>query len=165
MTILVVTKIKLDQSNGLTEVTKRTLVQALKTRLGEAKGLWVEELPRKCWAYRTTYRTVTGETPFNLSYDSEVVIPVEIQEPTGRLQSFDEATEALQVNLDLLPEAREVAAIRMAWYHNRVARYHNSRVRGREFRSGHLVLRRTDYIVNPGSFHQTEKVARTVYKD
>lgn len=142
MTILVVTKIKLDQkahlqSNGLTEVTKRTLVQALKTRLGEAKGLWVEELPRKCWAYRTTYRTVTGETPFNLSYDSEVVIPVEIQEPTGRLQSFDEATndEALQVNLDLLPEAREVAAIRMAWYHNRVDRYHNSRVSVRELAS------------------------------
>ncbi|KAL0440298.1 UNVERIFIED_CONTAM: Retrovirus-related Pol polyprotein from transposon [Sesamum latifolium] len=33
------------QSNGQTEVTKRIILQSLKTRLEEAKGNWVEELP------------------------------------------------------------------------------------------------------------------------
>ncbi|GKB11429.1 reverse transcriptase domain-containing protein [Tanacetum coccineum] len=42
------------QANGQTEVTNRTLLQGLKTRLGNAKGLWVEKLPNVLWAYRTT---------------------------------------------------------------------------------------------------------------
>lgn len=41
------------QANGQIEVTNRTIVQALKTRLGEAKGLRAEELPGTFWAYRT----------------------------------------------------------------------------------------------------------------
>ncbi|GJX97849.1 reverse transcriptase domain-containing protein [Tanacetum coccineum] len=33
------------QANGQTEVTNRTILQGLKTRLGKAKGNWVDELP------------------------------------------------------------------------------------------------------------------------
>ena len=43
-----------------------------------AKGAWLEELPSVLWAYRTTTRSPTGETPFNLTYGTEVVILVEI---------------------------------------------------------------------------------------
>ena len=50
----------------------------IKTRLEGAKGLWPEELPNILWAYRTTVRTPTGETPFRLTYGTEAVIPVEI---------------------------------------------------------------------------------------
>ncbi|GJX26298.1 reverse transcriptase domain-containing protein [Tanacetum coccineum] len=39
------------QANGQTEVTNSTIVQGLKTRLSNAKGLWVEELPNVLWAY------------------------------------------------------------------------------------------------------------------
>ncbi|KAL0416177.1 UNVERIFIED_CONTAM: hypothetical protein Slati_3449600 [Sesamum latifolium] len=54
------------QANGQTEVTNRILLQHLKTRLDGAKGSWVEELPGVLWAYRTTPRSATGETPFCL---------------------------------------------------------------------------------------------------
>ena len=40
-----------------------------------AKGVWPDELPGVLWAYRTTVRTPTGETPFKLAYGSEAVIP------------------------------------------------------------------------------------------
>ena len=43
-----------------------------------AKGAWPEELPIVLCAYRTTVRTPTGETPFNLTYGTEAVIPVEL---------------------------------------------------------------------------------------
>ncbi|KAL2226629.1 UNVERIFIED_CONTAM: Gag-Pol polyprotein [Sesamum indicum] len=41
------------QANGEIEVTNRTILQHLKTRL-ENKGSWVDELSGVLWAYRTT---------------------------------------------------------------------------------------------------------------
>nr|XP_019706782.1 uncharacterized protein LOC109505996 [Elaeis guineensis] len=66
------------KSNGEAEVTNRTILQGLKTGLTDAKRLWAEELQSVLWAYRTTYRIPTGETPFRLTYGIEVMIPVEI---------------------------------------------------------------------------------------
>jgi transposase InsO family protein len=51
------------QANGQMEVTNRSLLKMIKTRLEGAKGLWPEELPNVLWPYRTTARTPTGETP------------------------------------------------------------------------------------------------------
>ena len=42
------------QANGQTEVTNRTLLKIIKSRLMGAKGAWPEELPSVLWAYRTT---------------------------------------------------------------------------------------------------------------
>ncbi|RVX02377.1 Uncharacterized protein K02A2.6 [Vitis vinifera] len=39
------------QSNGQAEATNKTLITALKKRLEQAKGKWVEELPGVLWAY------------------------------------------------------------------------------------------------------------------
>ena len=51
------------QSNGQAEVTIRTLKAALKTKLEGLKGKWVEYLPEVLWAYRTTRKSSTQETP------------------------------------------------------------------------------------------------------
>uniref|UniRef100_A0A2N9F1B5 Uncharacterized protein n=1 Tax=Fagus sylvatica TaxID=28930 RepID=A0A2N9F1B5_FAGSY len=63
------------QANGQVEVTNRTLLKQIKTRLEGAKGMWVEELPSVLWAYRTTVRTPTKETPFKLTYGTEGCYP------------------------------------------------------------------------------------------
>ncbi|KAK4383524.1 hypothetical protein Sango_2724800 [Sesamum angolense] len=69
------TSVSNPQTNGQNEVTNRTILQHLKTRLGTAKGAWVDELPSVLWAYRTTPQTTTGETPFCLSYGTDAVAP------------------------------------------------------------------------------------------
>ena len=56
------------QANGQVEVTNRSLLKIIKTRLEGAKGIWLEELPSVLWAYRTIARTPTGETLFRLAY-------------------------------------------------------------------------------------------------
>ena len=66
------------QANGQVEVTNWSLLKLIKTRLKGAKGLWPEELPSILWAYRTTVRIPTGETPFRMTYGSEEVVPVEV---------------------------------------------------------------------------------------
>ena len=56
------------QSNGQAEVTIRTLKAALKTKLENLKGKWVEYLPEVLWAYRITQKLATRETPFALAF-------------------------------------------------------------------------------------------------
>ncbi|KAK3015328.1 hypothetical protein RJ639_007271 [Escallonia herrerae] len=106
------------QTNGQTKVTNRTLLQGIKKKLDGAKGLWVEELPKILWAYNTTTRNPTGETPFSLSFGTEALIPVEVGLPSLQLTAYDsiQNEEALRANLDLLEERREQAAMRLAAY-------------------------------------------------
>ena len=59
------------QANWQNKVMNRTLLKIIKARLVGVKGVWPEELPIVLWAYRTTARTRTGETPFNLTYGIE----------------------------------------------------------------------------------------------
>ncbi|XP_012832643.1 PREDICTED: uncharacterized protein LOC105953519 [Erythranthe guttata] len=129
-----------------TKVTNRTILQLLKTRIGSAKGKWVEELPNALWAYRTTPRTATRESPFNLAIGTEAVAPVEIGEPSWRVINYSpEANEeAMRVNLDLVDELREIASIRQQMYKSRMAKAYNSKVRLRSFHIGDLVLRKAE---------------------
>ena len=120
------------------------MLKIIKTRLEGAKGIWPEELPSILWAYRTTARTPTGETPFRLTYESEAVIPAEVGITSYRVHNYDENRndEAMRLQLDLMDELRTTAEQRLARYQNRMAQYYNSRVRHRDFQVGDLVLRR-----------------------
>ena len=66
------------QANRQAEVANRSLLKIIKTWLKGAKGIWLDELPGVLWAYRTTVRTPTGETPIELAYGSEAVILAEV---------------------------------------------------------------------------------------
>ena len=59
-------------------MTNRNLLKSTKTQLEGAKGEWPEELQNVLWAYRTTTRVPTRETPFRLTFGTEAVIPVEV---------------------------------------------------------------------------------------
>ncbi|KAK3027190.1 hypothetical protein RJ639_042456 [Escallonia herrerae] len=137
------------QTNGQTNVTNRTLLQGLKKKLDGAKGLWVEELPKILWAYHTTTRTATCETPFSLAFGTEAIILLEIGLPLARLVTYNPDTNdaGLRGNLDLLDETRDQVAMRLAAYQHRVAKFFDKRVRSRSFRIGDLVLRRMDVSI------------------
>ncbi|GKA86812.1 reverse transcriptase domain-containing protein [Tanacetum coccineum] len=77
---------------------------------------WMEELSHVLWAHRTMIKSSNGDTPFSLTYRTEAVIPAEIGMPTLRTAKVDlvQNNEALEINLDLLEERREQAAIREA---------------------------------------------------
>ena len=132
------------QANGQTEVTNRTLLKIIKTKLDEAKGAWLEELPNVLWAYRTMTRTPTGETPFRLIYGIEAVISVEVGVTSTRREAFHEESndDHLRINLDCLDEVREEATIRVTKYQQRMANYYNKMVKLRRLDIGDLVLRK-----------------------
>ena len=89
-------------------------MQGLKRMLDEKKGSWVEELNNVIWAYRTTPKLSTGETPFRLTYGMDAVIPVEIGSSSYRMsRDIDLEVNSLntRICLDLLEERRERASI------------------------------------------------------
>ncbi|XP_073119830.1 uncharacterized protein [Henckelia pumila] len=141
----VFTSVAYPQSNGQTEVTNRTIIQTLQTRLFGAGKSWVEEVPGVLWSYRTTPRTATGETPFSLVYGSEAVIPVEIGQTSPRVRAHQEGeTMDRTQELDLIEEKKERAAIQMEAYRSRIVKAFNQKVKTREFQIGDLVLKKVN---------------------
>ena len=92
----------------------RSIVEGIKTRLGRYGKNWVDELPSVLWALRTMEKTSHQRTPYSLVFGSEVVIPAEVGIPSRRSSSMNPQGNEKEVllNLDLLEEARDHAAIR-----------------------------------------------------
>ncbi|XP_024017090.1 uncharacterized protein LOC112090316 [Morus notabilis] len=137
------------QSNWQVEAVNKIIQVTFKRRLNAYKGKWADELPKVLWAYRTTSRTTTGETPFSMAYGVEAILPVEVSIPTNRVTRYEEErnTELMGLELDLLKERRTDAELRLAAYRARTARYYNKKVKQKRFGVGDLVL----WVVTPNT--------------
>ena len=101
------------QVNGQVEVTNRSLLKIIKTRLEGAKCIWPDELPSVLWAYRTTARTSTRETPFRLAYESEAVIPAKVGLTSywvgNHNESKNDEVRAIAEQVSTVPESHSQA--------------------------------------------------------
>ena len=106
------------QANRQAEVANRSLLKSIKTRLEKAKGVWPDELSGVLWAYRTSVRTPTRETPFKLAYGSEEAILAEVHMANHRVMKYqdEENKEQLRLNLDLIDEVKMDEEQRTARY-------------------------------------------------
>ncbi|GJZ85029.1 reverse transcriptase domain-containing protein [Tanacetum coccineum] len=134
------------QANGLVERANRSLMEGIKTRLRREKAGWVDELPNFLWAHQTSIKQSSGETLFSLTYDSEAVILDEIGIPTYRTLMIREGynEEEIRLNLDLLQERREAAAIREARYKTKMEQYYHKKVHPACFRPGEFIFQRNE---------------------
>ncbi|XP_013613866.1 PREDICTED: uncharacterized protein LOC106320045 [Brassica oleracea var. oleracea] len=117
------------QSNGKAESTNKTMVNMLKKRLEGSHGKWTEELHEVLWAYRTTPKTGTWETPYSLVYDSAAIVPTEMHVRTtvSGPTSQEENNELMALSLDLLDEKREAARLRNWSYQQDVPMTYNKK--------------------------------------
>ena len=109
-----------------------------------AKGVWLDKLPSVLWAYRTTVRTPTGETPFKLAYGSDAVIPAEVGLTSYKVAHYkeEENEKQLCLSFDLIDKVRMDAEQVVARYKNLMTMYHDALVKPRHFNIGDLVLRK-----------------------
>ncbi|GJU15523.1 reverse transcriptase domain-containing protein [Tanacetum coccineum] len=110
--------------------SKQKSGRRIKARLDERSKDWIGELSHVLWAHHTMIKSSNEETPFSLTYGTEVVIPAEIGMPTLRTAEVDltKSDEALEINLDLIKEKREQAAIQEAKSKAKMEKYYNSKV-------------------------------------
>ncbi|GKF81845.1 reverse transcriptase domain-containing protein, partial [Tanacetum coccineum] len=122
--------VKHPQTNELVERENRSLGEGIKARLDARSKNWMEEIPHVLCAHRTMIKSNNGDTSFSLTYETEAVIPAEIGMPTLRTMEVDlvQNNEALEINLDLLEERREEAAIREAKSKAKMEKYYNAKV-------------------------------------
>ncbi|XP_058208218.1 uncharacterized protein LOC131321231 [Rhododendron vialii] len=106
------------EGNGQAEATNKTVCAGIKRRLDSKRGKWAEELPRVLWAYHSTPRRSTGQTPFAMAFGMEAVIPLESRFPTLRTETFDPQTnnDAVATELILAEEKRDDAQLKLANY-------------------------------------------------
>ena len=97
----------------------------------------MEYLPEVLWAYRTTRKSATQETPFAIAFGTEAVAPIEVglKSPRIELATMEHNDEALCLNLDLLDEKREQVLRHIEDYQRKTARYYNQKVKPRSYMS------------------------------
>ncbi|XP_062118667.1 uncharacterized protein LOC133832323 [Humulus lupulus] len=133
------------QGNGQAEASNKVIFANIKKNLEDKKGAWAEELPKVLWAYRTTKRSSTGESPYAMVYGTEAIILTEVGLPTLRTKiASDQTTNNIQLvhNLDLLEEVRMIAQLRRENYQKAAERYYKKRVHSCTFQKGDWVLRK-----------------------
>ena len=96
------------------------------------------------WAYRTTRKSATQETPFALAFGTKAVAPIEIglKSPRIELASVEHNEEALRLNLNLLDEKRDQVLKRIEDYQRKTTRYYNQKVKPMSYKPGDLVLKK-----------------------
>ena len=79
-----------------------------------------------------------------MTYGAEAVIPLEVNFPTLRTNSFTSSgnDELLGESLDLIEERRERATIHLAYYHQKLKQGYDVNVKLRPLAPGDLVLRK-----------------------
>lgn len=132
--------------NGQAEATNKIIVSLIYKSCGVEKDDWEERLPSVLWAYRTTYKVTTGQTPFQLMYGQEVMVPVEFMVPSlriaidNRLGNMESLRKRLYA-LNKLDERRMMAQWVTETTQQRRKSWHDKHLRRMRFNPGQLVLK------------------------
>jgi transposase InsO family protein len=100
------------ESNGQVERANVEILKGLKTRtydgLKKHGKKWIDELLCALWGNRTSPIRVTGETPFFMVYEAEVVLPPEVTMVSLRVKTYDEVTQdqLRRDDIDMVNERR-----------------------------------------------------------
>ncbi|XP_027151989.1 uncharacterized protein K02A2.6-like [Coffea eugenioides] len=121
------------QMNGAVEATNKNLKSIIR-KMTERHRDWHEKLPYALMAYRTTIRTSTGATLYNLMYGMEAVLPAEVEIPSllilmeAKLDETDWIKQRHE-QLALIDEKRLNAICHGQCYQKRMARAYNKMVK------------------------------------
>src|SRR3954463_11397236 len=133
------------QTNGQAGISNRAIKNILEKIVSESGKDWSVRIDDALWAYRTAYKAPTGASPFQMVYGKACHLPVEVEHKALWALRFFNRDDSLAYKkrknqLHELEEFRYLAYESNKMYKENMKRYHDKRIKKKEFKVGDLVL-------------------------
>ncbi|GJW26772.1 reverse transcriptase domain-containing protein [Tanacetum coccineum] len=133
------------QTSGQVEVSNRGLKHILERTVEENRASWSDKLDDAFWAFRTSFKTPIGCTPYKLLYGKSCHLPIELEHIAYwalKHANFDLKTtgDHRKLKLNKLNELRDQAYENSLIYKERTKKLHDSKIKNCIFNVGDRVL-------------------------
>nr|GEU82072.1 reverse transcriptase domain-containing protein [Tanacetum cinerariifolium] len=133
------------QTSRQVEVSNHGLKRILERTIGENQAFWFDKLDDALWAFRTTFKTPIGCTPYKLVYEKPCHLPIKLKHKAYwalKHCNFDlkTANDHGKVQLNVLNELRDQAYENYLIYKEKTKKIHDSKIKDRVFKVGDRVL-------------------------
>nr|GEX97080.1 reverse transcriptase domain-containing protein [Tanacetum cinerariifolium] len=124
---------------------KRAIAWKLSDIKGENRASWSDKLDDALWAFRTTYKTLIGCTPYKLVYGKAFHLPVEVEHKAYwalKHANFNLKTagDHRKIQINELNELRDQAYENSLIYKEKTKKIHDSKIKKCVFNIGDRVL-------------------------
>jgi hypothetical protein len=133
------------QTNGQAETSNRQLKSILNKTIEKGGKDWSKKLDGALWAYRTTFKTPIGMTPYQFIYGKAGHLPVELEHKAyWVIQEMNLDLDAVvvkrRIQISELEEMRLKAYENASIYKKRIKRWYDKMLNKKEFKEGDKVL-------------------------
>nr|GEZ10387.1 reverse transcriptase domain-containing protein [Tanacetum cinerariifolium] len=125
--------------------TPRAIISDRERTVGENRASWSNKFDDALWAFRTTFKTPIGCTPYKLVYGKACHLPIELEHNAYwalKHCNFDLKTagDHRKVQMKELNELRDQAYENSLIYKEKTKKIHDSKIKNRVFNVGDRVL-------------------------
>jgi hypothetical protein len=139
--------VRYPESNGLVERANGIIMTGImKLIFNQPRGKWPDKLIKVVWSHNTTIPSSTGFTPFKLLFGDEAITPEEAKAGSIRTAASVEDEADYHVAKDTIEGTRLQVVENINKYQAEIIKMRDRKVRLKNIKPGHLVLRR---VANP----------------